>query len=179
MFEEDEAWEAGVRAGIALTKADVDPQALQTLAANPYRRKPEPPRRPLTPPPAVLPMELKPPWQIQFGDGGPEESEPIMVPAVLNPEWGAYHWTVDGDPRGCAIENVDWLHYARDADHAWLVGAMKELTTVRAWVKPMEDGWHIIEGGALVTFFLPYDWGHEHNLEELRAILVERKWPLR
>lgn len=180
MFEEHIAWEAGFRAGLAYAenKIGTEDDLRQALDANPYRRTDEAAPKENVQAPVPLPTELRPPWRTLFSDGMSEDPDPIGYLATLDQRYNIYRWSVGSDARGCSPENVDWLDYARPADEAWLAETLPTLTSVKAWIKPVNDGWRLIEGGRLVTLWVSHEWIHKRNAAELKALLGEKGWPI-
>lgn len=184
MFEEDEAWEKGFLAGLKFAEETVgplnaQPQSLrEALEANPYKKAEETEPEPLEPPPDPLPNVLIPPWYIASGDGMAAPPA-VRYQAILDPQYGVYRWKDGNDSQGCGIDQVDWLIYQRPDDAAWLVATMHELSTAKVWVKPVSDGWHLVEGGKHPTFFIDYRFARARDKDQLHAILAEHKWPLR
>ena|SRR6185369_6212819 len=183
MFEEDEAWEAGFLAGLKFAEETVgplqaEPYALkEALEANPYKPEEET-VKPLEPPPDPLPDVLTPPWRMTSSDGMALPPA-VLYRATFDPDWGVYRWKDGEDSQGCGVEQVDWLAYQRPADETWLVNTLLEISTANIWVKPVSDGWHLVEGGEHPTLFVDHRFARKRDTAQLRSILLEHKWPLR
>lgn len=184
MFEEDEAWEAGFLAGLKFAEEIVGPLAAEpyaieeALEANPYKKAVEEAPKALEPPPHPLPNVLRPPWYIAYDDGM-APPPPVQYQATLDPQWGVYRWKDGDDHCGCGIDQVDWLAYQRPDDEEWLAATMHELSTASVWVKPISDGWHLVEGGKHPTLFVDHRFARARKADELKAILIEHQWPIR
>lgn len=183
MFEEKEAWEAGFRAGLKLAEEAVGPLSIQpqtlveALESNPYASEPEEEPEPEEPAPNPLPPVLEPTWRMLLGPEWP--AQVVHAKATWDPQWQVYRWIVNGDPQACGSYDVDWLFYHRPHDEAWLTNAVHELSPAEVWVKPVDGGWHLVNGRALPTFFVSYRWGRQRDAASLRGFLEEHGWPLR